>query len=143
MATLYEFLLYSSKFPLIFDVLYHNGIYNYLGLMFVLIPFFFMFLFYYLLKYPYLKFWHWLVYLLLIGLVTGVVSGVFVSNAILSSGNQLLNEALADSSSGYQQYANGLPFKYAFYNILLGLLFGFIGSLIIRPWSKIQIHLPF
>ena len=143
MSALYEFLLYSNKFPLIFDNLYQNDIYNYLALIFILLPLSFMLLFYFFWKSPYGKFWHWFIWLLLAAIGTAVISGVYVNHAIFFSDNQLLNEALADSASGYEKYANTLPLKYALFNGLIGLLMGFLLSLFIKRYSKIQIHLPF
>ncbi|MCF8299330.1 MAG: hypothetical protein K9J13_17405 [Saprospiraceae bacterium] len=144
-AIIYETLfgLYESQFSLIFDTLYENGGYNLLGLTFILIPLIMFAAFYFLWKYPYGKFWHWLLLLLIVFLVTGGISWGISNNEIFLSNNQALIDALADPESGYEEYANTLPIKYALFNGLLSIVAGFIYSLIMKQFSKIQIHLPF
>jgi hypothetical protein len=99
-------------------------------------------LFYYLWKYPYGKLWHWLVWMALTVLIVfGTTYGI-ANTEILGSDNQALNEAIADAGTGYAGYAASLPLKYALANSLLALIIGFIYSLIMKQFSKIQIHLP-
>ncbi|MCF8396313.1 MAG: hypothetical protein K9H06_20655 [Melioribacteraceae bacterium] len=123
--------------------MYENGGYNLLGLTFILIPLIMFAAFYFLWKYPYGKFWHWLLLLLIVFLVTGGISWGISNNEIFLSNNQALIDALADPESGYEEYANTLPIKYALFNGLLSIVAGFIYSLIMKQFSKIQIHLPF
>lgn len=144
-ATIYEtwFQLYDSQFSLIFDTLYNAGGYIMFGLSFILIPLFLWLLFYYVWNYPYGKFWHWLVWLLITFLfVAGSTFGI-ANNEIFVSDNQALIDALADPDSGYEQFAKTLPLKYALFNGILTIGVGFIYSLILKQFSKIQIHLPF
>ena len=75
-------------------------------------------------------------------IVFGTTYGI-AKTEILGSDNQALNEALADASTGYADYATTLPLKYALANSLLALIIGFIYSLIMKQFSKIQLHLPF
>ncbi|MBN1968187.1 MAG: hypothetical protein JXL97_10060 [Bacteroidales bacterium] len=144
-ATIYEALfgLYDSQFSLIFDTLYDYGGYNLLGLTFIAVPLIMFVCFYLLWKYPYGKLWHWLLWLLIAFLVTGGISWGISNNEIFLSDNQALIDALADPESGYEQYANTLPLLYALFNGLLSVAVGFIFSLILKQFSKIQIHLPF
>src|SRR5690554_589723 len=144
-AIIYETLfgLYESQFSLIFDTLYENGGYNLLGLTFILIPLIMFAAFYFLWKYPYGKFWHWLLWLIIVFLITGGISWGISNNEIFLSNNQALIDALADPESGYEEFANTLPIKYALFNGLLAIAAGFIYSLIMKQFSKIQIHLPF
>ena len=76
-------------------------------------------------------------------LIVFVTTYIVAGNEITGSENQALNEALADASTGYADYASTLPMKYALSNSLLALVIGFIYSLIMKQFSKIQLHLPF
>jgi hypothetical protein len=144
-ATIYEALfgLYEAKFSLIFDTLFDYGGYNLLGFTFLVIPLMMFAGFYFLWKYPYGKFWHWLLWLIITFIITSGISLGISNNEIFLSENQQLIDALADPESGYEQYAYTLPLKYAFFNGLLSLIIGFLYSLILKQFSKIQIHLPF
>jgi len=144
-APIYELLfhLYEAKFSLIFDTLYDYGGYIKLGLSFVLIPLVLLLLFYYVWKYPYGKFWHWLVWLGLIAFVVAGTSWGIANNEIFASNNQTLIDALANPESGYGEFAKTLPLKYTLANSILTLGISFIYSLILKQFSKIQIHLPF
>jgi chromate transport protein ChrA len=144
-ATIYEALfgLYDSQFSLIFDTLYDYGGYNLLGLTFIAVPLIMFASFYFLWKYPYGKIWHWLLWLLIAFLITGAISWGISNNEIFLSDNQSLIDALADPESGYEQHANTLPLLYALFNGLLSVAVGLIFSLILKQFSKIQIHLPF
>lgn len=135
--------LYDLQFRLIFDTLFDDGGYIKLGIIFLLIPLIMFAAFYFLWKYPYGKFWHWLLWLLIVFLITGGISWGIANNEIFLSNNQALIDALAYPESGYEEYANTLPVKYAFVNGLLAISLGFIYSLILKQFSKIQIHLPF
>lgn len=144
-ATIYEtwFQLYDSQFSSIFDTLYNAGGYIMFGLSFILIPLFLWLLFYYVWNYPYGKFWHWLVWLLITFIVVAGSTFGIANNEIFVSDNQALIDALADPESGYEQFAKTLPLKYALFNGILTIGVGFIYSLILKQFSKIQIHLPF
>jgi beta-lactamase regulating signal transducer with metallopeptidase domain len=135
--------IFNNDFFLVFQHLFENGGYIKLGFSFILIPLVFWLLFYYLWKYPYARIWHWLVWLLIsIVTVMGITYGI--ANAeIFNSNNQALNEAIADESNGYEDYVSSLPLKYAMVNCLLAAITGFIYSLLLKQFSKIQIHLPF
>ncbi|MGQ1948366.1 hypothetical protein ACT3CD_14825 [Geofilum sp. OHC36d9] len=144
-ATIYEslFNLYDPQFGLIFNTLYDSGGYTLLGLTFVLVPLILFAAFYYLWKSPYGKFRHWFLWLIIASLLTGGISWGISNNEIFLSNNQDLIDALAYPESGYEEFAKTLPFEYALFNGLLGIVVGFIYSLILKQFSKIQIHLPF
>ena len=144
-ATIYEtwFQLYDSQFRLIFDTLYKDGGYVMFGLSFILIPLILWLLFYYVWKYPYGKLRHWLVWLLITVLIVAGSTYGIANNEIFVSDNQALIAALADLESGYEQFAKTLPLNYALFNGILTIGIGFIYSLILKQFSKIQIHLPF
>lgn len=145
LAPIYEALfgLYDSKFALIFDTLFDFGGYNLLGLTFLIVPLIMFASFYLLWKYPYGKFWHWFLWLFIAFLFVAGISWGIADNKIFLSNNQALIDALADPESGYEQYANSLPVKYALFNGLLSIVVSFIYSLILKQFSKIQKHLPF
>jgi hypothetical protein len=75
-------------------------------------------------------------------IVLGTTYGI-ANTEIFGSDNQALNEAIADASTGYADYADSLPLKYALANSLLALIISIIYSLIMKQFSKIQLHLPF
>lgn len=135
--------IFNNDYFLVFQHLFDNGGYIKLGLSFILIPLIFWILFYYLWKYPYAKIWHWLIWLAVsIIMVLGITYAV-ANSEIFNSDNQVLNEAIADESNGYKSYVSSLPLKYALVNSLLAAILGFIYSLFLKQFSKIQIHLPF
>jgi hypothetical protein len=143
-AALYEngFGIYSEDHFLIFDNLFDNGGYIKLGFTFILIPLFCWFLFYSLWRYPYGKYWHWLIWLLIVTvIVIGVTIG-FARTEIFASPDPELINALGDPGSGYETYASSLPGKYALVNGILTLIISCIYSLILKQFSKIQAHLP-
>lgn len=144
-APIYEtwFHLYDKDFRWIFDTLYNNGGYIKLGLSFILIPLILWLFFYYVWKYPYGKLWHWFIWLLVIILIVAGVSWGIANSEIFASNSQKLIDLLADPESGYEEFAKTLPLKYALANSILTLGISFIYSLILKQFSKIQIHLPF
>lgn len=144
-AAIYEiwFQIYELDFAKIFDILYEDWGYLMLGLDFILIPLILMSLFYFVWKYPYGKFWHWLVWLIITTVIVAGTTYGITNNEIYASSNPDLIALLADPESGYDQFAQALPLKYALVNALLGFLIGFLYSLGLKQFSKIQIHLPF
>jgi hypothetical protein len=144
-APIYEtwFQLYDVKFRLIFDTLYNDDGYIMFGLLFILIPLVLWLLFYFAWKCPYGKFWHWLVWLIVIFLlVAGSTYGI-ANNEIFASDNQALIDAINDPDTGYYTFAKTLPLKYALINGILATGVGLIFSLFYKQFSKIQMHLPF
>ena len=79
--------------------------------------------------------------LITIVIVSGVTYNI-VNTDIFASNSQALNDAIADSSRGYEGYAESLPLFYALFNGFFSLFVGIICSLILKQNSKIQIHLP-
>ena len=144
-AVIYEDILgiRNTSFDLIFQFLWEYGGYISFGMIFILIPLVMWVLFYLVWRYPYGKIWHWLIWWGFISLVVGIVTWQVATVEIFESNWQPLNDALADPETGYYQYAETLPIKYALYNSLLCLVLGFIYSLILKQFSKLQIHLPF
>ena len=145
LSNLYELVwrLFNPDFSLIFNPLYDNGSYIWFGLIFIFIPLLMWSLFYFAWRSPYGKLWHWLIWLMVTFLIVGVVTWRVSEGEIFESDNEALNGAIADPETGYLQYAQTLPLKYALYNSLMALVLSFIYSLILKQWSKLQIHLPF
>jgi len=144
-AATYEtvFGIFDGKYSLIFSTLFDYGGYVKLGLLFFLIPLLFWIGFYYAWRYPYGKFWHWALWFLISGIVVFGCSWSLANTEIFASNNQQLTDALNDPQSGYKQYASDLPLNYAMINTGLALILGFIYSLILKQFSRIQMHLPF
>lgn len=144
-ATLYETWLgiYSYDYPVIFNHIYENGQYIWLGLAFLLIPIPFWAVFYLLWRYPYGKFLHWFIWMVLSIITVAGTTYSIMNMAIFASNDQSLISALSNPASGYDSYANTLIITYAFYNSGLAVIAGFFYSLILKQFSKIQIHLPF
>ena len=144
-ATIYEtwFGLFNSTYTLIFNHLFDNGGYIQLGLSFILIPLFCWIIFYFAWRYPYGKIWHWLVWLLITVIIVSGISYGIANTEIFASNNQALNNAIGNPSTGYDSFAVSLPLKYSLINGGLTLIIGFIFSLFMKQFSKIQIHLPF
>lgn len=144
-AAMYEsfFGVYNASYPEIFTTLYDLGGYIRLGLLFIGLPLLFWLLFYLLWKYPYGRFLHWMLWLLISAVTVLVVTWLVAHNAIFDSGNQALADALGDPESGYKAFAEGLPMQYSLINTGLSLVVGFVCSLILKQFSKIQMHLPF
>ena len=135
--------IYEAEFKLIYYTLFEDGGYTFLGLTILLVPLTMFIAFYFLWQYPYGKLWHWLLWLLITIVLTSGISWGISNNEIFLSDNQELMKALNNQNSGYEEHANTLPNTYAFYNGLFSIVVGFIYSLFMKQFSKIQIHLPF
>lgn len=144
-AAIYDtwFGVFNQQYILIFRNLFDEGGYIMFGLCFIFIPLILWLFFYYVWNNPYGKFWHWLFWLIIISLLVAGTTWVIASHEIFGSSNQMLNDALTTPGSGYNDYAQSLPIKYAIINGFLTLVISFIYSLIMKQFSKIQIHLPF
>jgi len=144
-AAMYESLfgVYNANYLEIFTTLFDFGGYLRLGFLFIGLPLLFWLLFYYLWKYPYGRFLHWLVWLLASAVTVLVATWLVADHALFDSGNQALADALGDAESGYKAYAEELPMRYALINAGLSLAVGFMASLVMKQFSRIQMHLPF
>jgi hypothetical protein len=136
------FNIYNVNFQTpVFQYFFDSGFYVKLGLIFIFIPLVLMAIFYFFWKYPYGKWLHWLIWYVVTILV--VLGGTF------GYANQFINASNAQEMiTCYNvhecaEYIKGLPMEYAKTNAFLGLIVGFIGSLILKQFSKVQTHLPF
>lgn len=146
LAAIYETLfgLWNQSYDLIFTTLFNEGGYLKFVLSFVIIPLACWLLFYYVWKYPYGKWWHWLTWLFIITVVVFGTTWGLANSEILASSNQNLIDAIADPESGYEAYAASLPLKYATINSVISVIISILlYTPILKRFSKIQIHLPF
>lgn len=145
LAAIYEtmFGLYNQSYDLIFTTLFNEGGYLKFVLSFVLIPLACWLLFYYVWRYPYGKWWHWLIWLIVATVVVFGTTWGIANSEILASSNQNLIDAIADPESGYEAYAQTLPMKYATINSILAVGITIIYSFVMKQFSKVQTHLPF
>ena len=135
--------LFNQDYYLIFEALKEYNGYLYMFLSFTIIPLLIFILFYLLYKNPYAKLLHWVITLVFSAVATGIVAWWIANNQIFNSYSPDLIEALSDPELHYEEYAKGLCRQYAIYLFVLSLIMGFIYSLIIKRFSKNQIHLPF
>jgi len=144
-ATLYDTWigLYDSNYFLIYDQLRDSASYTNFGLIFLGIPLVIFLLFYFGFRYPYAKWWHWLIAVAISAVIVWIATRQIAYVSIFETSNNELNDALNNQESGYDAYARPLPFEYAHWNAIMSLAVSFIWSMIIRPFSKIQKHLPF
>lgn len=144
-STLYETLfgIYYEKYQLIFSTLNENGSYLKLGLLFIIIPLVLWCIFYFVWRYPYGRKWHWGLWLVITGIIVLICTWQMSKSEIFVTSNQQLYDALNDPQSGYNQYAQRVINKYSAVNFLLSLVLGFVYSLFLKQYSKIQMHLPF
>ncbi len=141
MEILYEnleelFGMFNSDFQNIFDSMRDYGVYNKIGLSFIVITSVLFLGFYFFYKNPYAKlFPHWILTLLVSGLLSA-----FAAYFIVRTG---LAEHLLNGDSETVNFTESLVLSYTFMNLVLALIFGFLISQALRLGSKIQPHLPF
>lgn len=148
MGIFYQYLedflgIYNPDYYVIFQTLYDTGIYNLIGLMFIVIPLLMLLLFYFIWNYPYGKLWHWGLYLLIISVVVGFTTYSIVDDGIFNSNSQTLQNLMNNNIDGYRDFAYSLLLKYAILNASLAIVVSFLYSLLLKRYSKIQMHLPF
>ena len=135
-AAIYEnnlFGIWEEQFKPIFDKLYTEGGYISLGMIFILVPIAGMALFYWVWRDPYARLWHWLVWLAVLTLIVSFWTRGYT--------NSFLAEFLTNPET--EEFTRSLASRYASINLFLGLITGFLISLLLKMTSKIQKHLPF
>jgi hypothetical protein len=130
----------DPELQVIFNTLYDYGGYNKLGLSFILIPLLCWMLFYFVWRYPYGTYKHWLISFLITIVIVFSASLSIARIEILASSNPDLINAISDPQ--IEAYARSLPVKYAFVNGFLTILLSAVYSLILKQFSKVQAHLP-
>jgi len=135
-APIYEnhfFGIYDTAYKPIFSKLYENGGYEKMGYIFILIPLILLGLFYFVWRYPYGKIWHWAVWM-------GIIS-VFVFISTIGYANKFLADFLLNEES--RDFTSHIISQYGFINLFLAFITGFLISILFKPFSKIQMHLPY
>ena len=134
-AWFYEMLngIFLTKYPQIFSFMYDNGHYANIGWFLLLIPLAFLAMFYFLWRYPYGRIWHWLLWILVIGIVTGGVTYGYCMDKLASY--------LATIET--EQVTFSLLLKYGIVNAVWSIFLAAAHSLWMSRLSKIQKHLPF
>ena len=136
-ANLYEYFIPPvANYRLLFDHLFYNGGYNLFGWLFISIPIIPVVLFYFALKYPYTKLWHWGLLLVLIAVSVFSITVSQVNLELFASSKFIVH-------GGNQSFAEDIVWKYATLNTVLSLITTFLYSIIAKYFSKIQKHLPF
>lgn len=135
--------IYNENYDYIFQIIFENGTYNLLGVVLLLVPLMLLSLFYFFWKYPYGKFWHWIIYVAIIALIAGAISWQVMYSGIFNTDSDDLNNLLNNNTEGYADFAYSLLPKYALINGVLSTVVSFVYSLVLKQFSKIQIHLPF
>jgi hypothetical protein len=141
-AAIYDtlFNIFNQTYYFIFTIILKDGGYLKFFLVATIIPLILYALFYFVWKYPYGKWWHWLTWLFVLTLVVfGVTYGV--ANIQILASNEP-NMVACYNDPNCLAYAESLPAKYAMVNIILALITGIIYSIIMKQFSKIQAHLP-
>lgn len=125
----------------VFQYFFDSGFYIMIGLIFLFVSLALMAIFYYLWIYPYGKLWHWLIWYVITTLVVfGWTFGYANQFIIASNAQEMITCYNVQECS---DYIKGLPMEYAKANAFLSLIVGFIGSMIMKQFSKVQPHLPF
>ncbi len=145
-ATIYDrvFNIFNNDFQEpVFQYFFDSGFYIALGVIFTLVPLALMAIFYFWWKYPYGKWWHWLIWCAITTLL--VLGGTFGYANHFIIGSDAQEMITCYNVPECSDYIKGLPIEYAKANAFLALIVGFIGSLILKQFkfSKVQTHLPF
>lgn len=135
--------IFHPSYQEVFLALFHDGGYLKFGMIFIFTPLIFWALFYLVWSYPYGQKWHWALWLIIITIVVFGFTWGMANSAIFASNSQVLNKLLSDPTTGYQEYASSLPLKYALSNSLMSIIIGLIYSIVMKQFSKIQMHLPY
>lgn len=126
---------YNANYSIVFHNFYLSGGYNSMGLVLLFIPLVVLLLFYFLWKYPYGTKVHWFLTILVIAL--------FVAGGTYGATRSALESSLTSTDLNIADFASLLAIKYIVLNGFLSLLVSFLYSLGLRPFSKVQMHLPF
>lgn len=135
--------IFNQQYNLIFRSLYDGSGYFLLSLPVYSLSLLFLALFYLVWKYPYAKWWHWLLWLVFILVVIGGSTyGIFMQQ-IFQSNNPDLIAALYNPDTGYENFAYRVVWEYVQVNVFFAGVLGVCYSLLLKQISKIQKHLPF
>lgn len=125
----------------VFQYFLDSDFYTNLGLIFILTPLIMFVLFYYGWRYPYGKWWHWLIWYIIILIIVYGGTFFYAREFILSSNSQEMIACYDVEQCA--KYIKNLHFEYAKANTICSAVVGFLGSLVLKQFSKVQTHLPF
>jgi hypothetical protein len=134
--------LNANSYPILDYALDVSNTYFKLVLLCFVLPILYWLVFYKLYSNPYAKLFHYLIALLLLLVLIGFLSYSLVNEALWGSNNQALNDLLATDQSAIE-IADALPLYLSIYNVILSAILGFVYSIFLKRFSKIQMHLPF
>lgn len=132
----------ANSYPILDYALDESNTYFKLVLLCFVLPIFYWLGFYKFYSNPYAKFFHYLFALLLSLFIIGFLSYTIVNEALWGSNNQALNDLLASDQIAIE-IADSLPLYLSIYNVFLSALLGFGYSILLKRFSKLQMHLPF
>ena len=146
-AMIYEWLLYNTKYNLLFKQLYQGNGYILLGLTLLFIPFLLFVLFYWDSRLPwgnpYRKKFNWFIWLIITAAVTIGASYAIVYPALFNSNDPALIQALNDPATNYVPFAEKLTLNISIINGVYSLITSFLWSLLLKQKSVLHIHIPF
>jgi hypothetical protein len=134
--------LNANSYPILDYALDQSNTYFKLVLLCFVLPILYWLVFYKLYSNPYSKLFHYLIALLLSLVLIGFLSYSLVNEALWGSNNQALNDLLASDQPAIE-IADALPLYLSIYNVILSAILGFVYSIFLKRFSKIQMHLPF
>ncbi len=145
-ADLYEviFGIQDPMYHLLFTHAYYlSDGYVFFGLIFIFIALVMTVLFYFAFRYPYGKWWHWGI-MLVVTVIFVFTSTYYLSyDLIFSNTNMELRNALNDQETGYRNFAYKVTLQISIVNAFLATLVFLLCSYIFKQFSKFQAHLPF
>lgn len=134
--------LNAFNFPEFDSVLESNKTYLTLSFLCFVLPIIFWLLFYKFYSYPYAKLFHWISAFAILLIIVGILSYASVNEALLGANNSGIDQLLASNNSA-QEIADSLPLYLSIYNVFLSAILGFVYSIFLKRFSKVQMHLPF
>ena len=134
--------LNANSYPVLDYALDESNTYFKLVFICFVLPIFYWLGFYKFYSNPYTKFFHYLIALLLSLVIIGFLSYTLVNEALWGSNNQALNDLLASDQNAIE-LADSLPLYLSIYNVFLSAFLGFGYSILLKRFSKLQMHLPF
>ncbi len=127
--------IYDDRFSIVFQNFYQYGGYNDMGLLLIGVPLIISGLFYLVWKYPYGTIFHWIIMI--------VITACIAAGSTYGTTRLALADSLISPDPNIVDFTNLLVLKYTLLNALLSLLVSFLYSLVLKQFSKVQMHLPF
>lgn len=126
--------LFDSQYNFVFRTVYDESGYIWFGLIALGTCLIGLTLFYKAWHYPYGKLWHWIVWMIILA---GISMGMTFYMA-----QDILVDHLYSQDQNIVDYTNDLVVGYSIMNLLTTMLISVGLSFAIKPFSKVQMHLP-